>query len=303
MKPLHLLLAIAVTCLWGFNFSVIKAGVDTMDPFIVAGLRFTFATLPLIFFVRKPDVSWAYLVSYGVIFGVGVWGMMSLSIAEGLSAGMAGVILEASAFISVILGVVILRERLSTSSKLGLLLSLAGLVMVFSIEDGSVTTTGAILAVIAAISLSAATLLIKKANIKAMFSFVVWSSLFAPLPLFAIAYLTNGSSGFIALSGDFNQIAFASVLFQAYPTTLIGYWIWNKLLTIYPLTTMGPLKLLIPIFALLGSVIFYEEQIASDKLMACGLIIAGVALPIFFDTLGRAFNRARQGARLASPKN
>ena len=303
MKPVHLLLAIAVTCLWGFNFSVIKAGVDTMDPFIVAGLRFTFATLPLIFFVRKPDVSWGYLVSYGVIFGVGVWGMMSLSIAEGLSAGMAGVILEASAFISVILGVVILRERLSTSSKLGLLLSLTGLAMVFSIEDGSVTTTGAILAVIAAISLRAATLLIKKANIKAMFSFVVWSSLFAPLPLFAIAYLTNGSSGFIALSGDFNQIAFASVLFQAYPTTVIGYWIWNKLLTIYPLTTMGPLKLLIPIFALLGSVIFYDEQIAPDKLMACGLIIAGVALPIFFDTLRRVFNRARKGAQLATPKN
>ncbi|OUS25512.1 hypothetical protein A9R01_15360 ['Osedax' symbiont bacterium Rs2_46_30_T18] len=300
MKPLHLLLAIAVTCLWGFNFSVIKAGVDTMDPFIVAALRFTFAALPLIFFVRKPDVGWGYLVGYGVVFGVGVWGMMSLSIAEGLSAGMAGVILEASAFISVILGVVILRERLTTSSKLGLLLSLAGLAMVFSIEDGSVTTTGAVLAVIAAISLSAATLLIKKANIKEMFSFVVWSSLFAPLPLFAIAYLTSGSSGFVALIGDFNQTAFASVLFQAYPTTVIGYWIWNRLLTIYPLTTMGPLKLLIPIFALLGSVIFYDEQIAGDKLIACGLIIAGVALPIFFDTLSQVFNRVRHAATDAS---
>ena len=296
MKPLHLLLAIAVTCLWGFNFSVIKAGVDTMDPFIVAALRFTFATLPLIFFVRKPDVSWGYLFSYGIVFGVGVWGMMSLSIAEGLSAGMAGVILEASAFISVILGVVMLRERLTTSTKLGLLLSLVGLLMVFRIEDGSVTTTGAILAITAAISLSIATLIIKKANIKEMFSFVVWSSLFAPLPLFALAYLVNGSSGFIALSSDFNQVAFASVLFQAYPTTVLGYWIWNKLLTLYPLATMGPLKLLIPMFALLGSVIFYNEQIAAEKLMACGLIIAGVALPIFFDTLSRAFNRSRRAA-------
>ena len=283
MKPLHLLLAIAVTCLWGFNFSVIKMGVDNMDPFILAGLRFTFAALPLVFFVKRPNVSWFYLISYGILFGVGVWGLMSLSMTKGLSAGMAGVILELSAFISVLFGVVLLKERLSNSAKLGLVISFTGLALVFQIEDGSVTVIGAILAIIAAFSLSTVGLIIKKANIKDMFAFVVYSSLFAPIPLFTISLLINGNVEFINIINNFNQLAAISILFQAYPTTVVGYWIWNKLLSMYPLTAMAPLKLLIPIFALLGSFIFYNESIQGIKLLACCLIILGVAVPIFYD--------------------
>lgn len=284
MKPLHLFLAIAVTCLWGFNFSVIKMGVDNMDPFILAGLRFTFAALPLVFFVKRPNVSWGYLISYGILFGVGVWGLMSLSMAKGLSAGMAGVILELSAFISVLFGVILLKENLSVSAKVGLVISFTGLALVFQIEDGSVTAIGAFLAIIAAFSLSAVGLMIKKADIKEMFAFVVYSSLFAPIPLFVISLFVHGSAGFIHTLNNFNQLAAISILFQAYPTTVVGYWIWNKLLSIYPLTTMAPLKLLIPIFALLGSVIFYSENIQGIKLLACCLIILGVAVPILYDS-------------------
>lgn len=279
-----LLIIIAVTCIWGLNFSVIKAGVDNIDPFVLTGLRFSFAAFPAIFFVRKPNVAWRYIALYGIVCGVGIWGMMSMSLYYGLSGGTASLILEFSVFISVLMGIVFLKEQINSSLKIGLLLSLLGLIFIANISDGSVTLVGFLFALLGAISFSSINLLVKKLVINDMFAFVAWSCLFAPLPLFMMAYLVNGVDLYSEVQ-TLNQTAIASVLFQAYPTTLLGYWIWNKMLSKYPLGLMSSLKLLVPIFALLGSVIFYNEQLEVNKMIAFTLIIAGVIVPILLPQL------------------
>lgn len=284
MKPSHLFTAIAVTCLWGFNFSVIKLGVDQINPFMLTALRFSFAAVPLCFFIKKPDTSWFYIISYGLAFGVGVWGIMSLSIHQGLSAGMASTVLQTAVMITTLVGIVCFKELFSQSQLIGLVISMIGLTMIFYIDDGSVTLIGIILAIIAACSLALTNFIIKKAQIKDMFAFIVFSSLFAPIPLFAIALATEDFQ-LSALAQVFNSRAISSALIQAYPTTLLGYWLWNKLQTIYPLSFMGPIRLLVPVFGLLGSVIFFNEVVSSLKLLAFSFIIIGVSLPLLMRLL------------------
>ena len=58
MKTHHLLLAVLITAIWGINFSVIKLGLQEVDPFILAGIRFLLCALPALFFIAKPDVKW-----------------------------------------------------------------------------------------------------------------------------------------------------------------------------------------------------------------------------------------------------
>lgn len=276
MKNIHLLVAVTIACVWGLNFSIIKLGVSEMDPLILTGLRFTFATFPVIFFVRKPQVPLFILALYGITFGVGVWGMLTLSIHLGLSAGMSSVILQSSTFISALFGVFFLKEVLSTTRKIGLLVSILGLIIIFLIEDGSITLLGAVFAGFAAFSFSIINLIIKTVVIKDMFAFVVWSCIFAPIPLFALSLITNGTDGFYHLANNINYLSAFSVLFQAYPVTVLGYWLWNKLLAQYPISTMAPLTLLVPMFGLLGSVIFYGEQVGTIKLIAVFLILFGI---------------------------
>jgi drug/metabolite transporter (DMT)-like permease len=102
--------------------------------------------------------------------------------------------------------------------------------------------------------------------------------LFAPIPLFIIVYLQSGSEQFVYLIEHTNNKLIFSVLFQAYPTTLLGYWIWNRLLVKYPLTTVAPLTLLVPVFGLIGGAIFYQEQISLLKGVACLFIMAGLLI-------------------------
>ncbi|MDX1265737.1 MAG: EamA family transporter, partial [Oceanisphaera sp.] len=74
MKGRDLLLIILVMAIWGFNFSMIKLGVSDMDPLLIAAARFFCATFPIIFFIRRPNVPWRYLMGYGLVFGTGIWG-------------------------------------------------------------------------------------------------------------------------------------------------------------------------------------------------------------------------------------
>ena len=65
-----------------------------------------------------------------------------------------------------------------------------------SVTDGSVTVIGVLLVLIGAFSMSLTTIIVKISGAKRIFSFVIWSSLFSPIPLFVLAYLTQGQDVF-----------------------------------------------------------------------------------------------------------
>ena len=227
MKPLHVVLAVLITAIWGVNFSVIKLGLATVDPFILAGIRFSLCALPAMFFIRKPDVPWRYIIGYGLVFGIGLWGVVNLGIKAGLSAGIASLVLQFSAFFTLLLGSWVFKEALTRFQVLGILIALAGLLCIITISDGSVSLTGVSLVLVGAASWSVANIISKKARTRDVFGFLVWASAFAPIPLFALDYAVNGSAGYTALVSQVNTTTVLSILFQVYPNTLFAYWVWN----------------------------------------------------------------------------
>ncbi|MGG7671851.1 EamA family transporter [Pseudomonas sp. WC2] len=281
MKPLHVVLAVLITAIWGVNFSVIKLGLASVDPLILAGIRFSLCALPAIFFIRKPDVAWRYLIGYGLVFGIGLWGVVNLGIKAGLSAGIASLVLQFSAFFTLLLGGWVFKEALTRFQILGMLIALAGLLCIITISDGSVSLTGVLLVLVGAASWSVANLISKKANTKDVFGFLVWSSAFAPIPLFALDYAVNGSAGYTTFVSQVNMTAVLSILFQVYPNTLFAYWIWNSLLKTYPVSTVAPLSLLVPIFGMLGSVVVFNESVPMSKVLAVVLIVLGLAVGLY----------------------
>ena len=278
MKKSDLILGILVMIVWGLNFSVIKLGVNEIDSLLLTAFRFSLTTLPAIFFVKKPKVSWWYLIAYGWLFAIGIWGMATWSIEAGLSAGMASVLLQVNIVFGLFLGHFLLKETISLNKLIGSSVALGGLFLSLTVTDGSVTQVGLLLILCAALSWSLASIIIKKVGTKQIFAFSLWAMALAPIPLFLIVYLQSGSDAFMQIPEQFNGRVIFSVLFQAYPVTLLGYWIWNRLLLTYPLTTVAPLTLLVPIFGLLGGVIFYQEEVGAIKLIASLCVISGVLI-------------------------
>lgn len=281
MKLTDLLIALLITAIWGVNFSIIKLGLITADPFILAGLRFSLCALPAVFFIKKPDTSWGYIIGYGLLFGIGLWGIVNLGIKAGVSAGIASLVLQFGAFFTMILGAFLFHENLSKYQFLGIIIALLGLSSIIFISDGSVTLIGLALVLCGAVVWGLVSIIIKKSNTKQVFSFLVWSSLFSPIPLFLLSYLFNGPSGFTELADNFTTTTLFSILFQVYPNTLFAYWVWNSLLTKYPVSVVAPLSLLVPIFGMLGSVMIFNESIPAGKIVAMVLIISGLVTGLY----------------------
>ena len=275
------LLAIFITAIWGLNFSVIKLGLTSLDPFTLASVRFLLCALPLVFFIKKPDIPMLYVALYGVLFGVGLWGMVNLGIYFGVSAGIASLVLQASVFFTIIMGALFLQEKIQKVKIVGFTLAILGLIFILNLTDGSITYAGLVLVIIGALSWSIANVVVKKSGATKIFSLMVWSSLFSPIPLMLLAYLTQGQDVFSNFLTNIDGKAVFSILFQAYPTTLFGYWVWNTLINKYDISKVAPLSLLVPIFGLLGSYVIFSEAMSMGKIIACALIVGGLLVNTF----------------------
>ena len=281
MTRKDILLAVLITFIWGINFSVIKLGLGTIDPFFLAAIRFFLTAVPLIFFLPKPDVSFSVIMTYGLLFGIGLWGLVNLGIYLGVSAGVASLLLQFSAYFTIILGYLFFSETLNRIQIVGMLVSLLGLMISIVYKDGSASLFSLILVILAALSMGLCNVLVKKASPKNMLSFLAWSSLFSPIPLLLIAIISNDDFSLVSAVSNIDLLGWFSILFQVYITTLFGYWVWISLLKKYPISTVAPISLLVPIFGFIGSIILFNEPITLMKLVSTTLILLGLVLFIF----------------------
>jgi O-acetylserine/cysteine efflux transporter len=274
----HLLLTVFVMAIWGVNFSAIKLGLNNVDPFLVAAARFFLATFPIIFFIPKPKVPFKFFLLYGLSFGTGVWGMAYCSIAFGLSSGMASVLLQLDVLTSVFIGVLFFKEIISRQMVIGTGITLVGLLVSVIYTNGNVTPAGIAFILVSALCWPIAGLLLRKSGTNAPFAFNIWGMLFAPVPLVLLSLLVNGTSGFSGISEHWTGATWFAVLFQAYPTTLFGYWVWNRMLLIYPMAKLAPLTLLTTLFALLSGYIIYGERLSNVQWVSCTLFLLGILI-------------------------
>lgn len=281
MQGRDLLLIISVMAIWGFNFSMIKLGVSEMDPLLIAAARFFCATFPIIFFVRRPTVPWRYLMAYGVVFGTGIWGMASCAITWGLSSGMASVLLQTDVLTTVLVGVLLYKEVISPRMAAGIVVSVAGLMVSIMYTNGNVTFAGVVLILIAAICWPLAGVIVRASGTRSAFAFNIWGMLFAPLPLVALSVGINGWEVLSTTYQQWNSNAWLSVLFQAYPTTVFGYWVWNKMVLKYPMSQLAPMTLLVSVFALLSGYALYDEQLSMAQWVSCSTFLLGIGLVLY----------------------
>jgi O-acetylserine/cysteine efflux transporter len=275
------MLAVGVVILWGANFSFIKMGLDQIDPLLLTLFRFLLSAVPFIFFVKKPDVGFGVLLTYGFLFGFGLWGIVNLAIYMGLAPGLSSLIIQFSAFFTVALSYFIFKERINELQYLGGVIACLGLILIILNIQGESSLIGVSFALVGAISWSLCNIVIKKYQPNDMLSFVVWSSLFSTIPLLLITLAIKGPAFILSFYESLNDKLIFSLVSQSYLTTIFGYWAWNSLIRRYSAAMIAPLALMVPVFAIIVGVLFFDEALPSWKFAAATLIVIGVSLFTF----------------------
>ena len=291
--------ALVVVMVWGLNFVVMKWGLATLSPLVLCALRFLAASLPFLLFVRPPrHLSWGVMAAYGLVQGVGQFGLLFTGMQLGMPAGMSSVVLQTQAFITMLMAAALLGETPHRWQWLGLCIAIGGLVFIGAAHgDGAsgMTLAGFLLTVGAAAMWAGSNLLTRVAARQGPYepvSFIVWSSVFPIVPLLLLACVVDGSEAVVQQLRGLGGRELGVVAYLALLSTLLGYGLWTRLLQRYATSTVAPLSLLVPVVGLLSAMLLLGERPTAWQWMGTLGVLAGMVINQF----GGLWAKRRRGA-------
>jgi O-acetylserine/cysteine efflux transporter len=289
LNPRDTLSAILSALALGLAFIAIKIGVGEVPPLLLTALRFLFAAVPAVLFVRPPRAPIGTVVLYGLLIGVGQFGLLFLAIAHGMPVGLTSLVIQLQAFVTIFLAWAILGERPSPVQSFAAALALAGIVVIGLERLGGARLLPFLMVVGAALCWGAGNLVGKRAALRGpgrvdMFAFTIWSSLAAPLPLIALSLGFDGPAALQALLPP-SWTLVACVAALAYGATILGFGLWSRLLAHHPAGRVAPFALLIPVVGMVAAWLVFDEAPGPLGLLGALLVMAGLTLNVFGDRL------------------
>lgn len=278
MQLFHVILALLVVLFWGFNFVVIKVGIEAISPILLCFVRLFLTSIPAVFFIKRPTAPFKMVVSYGlVMFGL-QFSLLFIGMYVGVTPGLASLLLQLQMFFTILLARLFLGERLHFWQILGALVSFAGIVFITMHLGGNTTLPGFLLLIGAGAAWGVGNVISKKIGKVNMLSLVIWGSLVAWPPLLILSLIVEGPDKIFYIFEHLTWLSSGAVLYITYLSTLFCFGTWSWLLHHHPLGTIAPFTLLIPIVGILSSVLVFNEPLQSWKVLAALLVILGLCI-------------------------
>ncbi|WP_440055355.1 EamA family transporter [Pseudoalteromonas sp. T1lg65] len=284
MKFQHALIAIFVTLIWGSAFAVIEIGMQGFPPIFNASLRFLTASIPLVFFIKRPQVSPWFLLLFGMNY-VLMFSLMYVGMKWGMPSGLTSLVLQTAVLFALILSAFALQEFPNKLQILGVLIGLSGIALISTDRDSFTSITAFLLVLGAAFFYGASSIIMKRAGNVDMLALLIWGCLIPPLPLFALSLMLE--------SGQWQALTNMSFMggFSIYYTSLLGtvlaFALWGWLLKRYPANMVVPFNLLVPVFGILTSYILLDEQVTQTAAIACVIVFSGLLIVSFHNKINQ----------------
>lgn len=276
------LLAVFVAVLWGANFIALDGGLAHFPPFFFAGLRFA-VLLPVLLFIPRPRVRWRWLLGYGLGFATLQFAFLFVALRTGMPTGLASLVLQSSAPFTVLLGALLLRERLSGVQVLGICTAVLGMVVIGWHRAQAATLLPLLLTLAGAFSWALGNLCSRKAEAPNPLHLTLWISVVPPVPMFALSAVFEGpTAGWESLTTAFSTetglIALTGLAYTVLLATVVGSGVWTTLLGRYPASTVAPFSLLVPITGFTLAWLVLGETPHWLELAAGAVVVTGVLL-------------------------
>lgn len=276
-------LLLLVMAIWGFNLSAIYILVANVDPITLTAFRILVAGIAVLIIAkvigifRLPTKQEWLTILVIALFNV-VFHHVFLAVGLTKTSGVnAGIILGAAPLVTLLLSVVLLKDRITRLRVFGFILGFIGIITTTLIGADGIA------------SISSGDGFIFLSMMMQAFSFILISKLnptFDPR-LFTGYILLVGSvfifSSSLIIEGDIGQITnlftwkLGSIfLFSALGATAFGHMVYN-----YAIKNVGPAETTVfvnlnTIFSLIGAAIFLGEPILKHHFIGLVLILIGV---------------------------
>ena len=276
MSAIQIVCAVAVPLLWGYQFVAIKVGVTEFPPLFFLALRFLAIALLLVPFVKRPTRQQVGPVAAISIFLGGLnFGLFYVGLGLG-SGSMSAVAYQLATPFTVLLAWPLLAERPSLTTSAGVLLAFVGVVVLAAEPGLSANTLPLLLVVGAAFAFAVSNILTKRYGPFDPLMLMGWSSLLTvPQVMLMSLLIEHGQLASLVTADERGWLALAYTIFIG---GIVGFGLWFWLIARCSMGRVAPFGLLLPVFALISSVLFLGDRM-TPKLIVGGLLaISGVAI-------------------------
>ncbi|GAB2487127.1 O-acetylserine/cysteine exporter [Comamonas humi] len=298
LRPLDLLSALLVVLLWGVNFVAMKWGLRSFTPFQLGAVRYLWAAVPLVFFVRPPRVAWRHVLAFGLLQGVGQFGFLFTALQVGMTASLASVILQTQVFFTALWTLVLLHERPGRPLFAGMAMAALGLVC-FALNElqahgsGDTSLLGLLLVLGGAASWACSNVVVRLAQRQNAsydpLAFIAWSSLVPIVPFVLLSALVDGDAARWLQADTWRAVpwlSWASVAYLGWVATIIGYGLWTRLIQRYSANRIAPFSLCVPVVGLTTGMLVLGEPVTRWQWAGSALVVAALVVVVWGGKLG-----------------
>jgi len=275
MKPLDILIAIAVAIIWGMGFVIAKAGMAHFSPILLMALRFSLTAACLLCFFRPPpgvlkQLFWISLISAALQYSLTFNGV------RGIDASTAALLVQLEVPFGLIMAWMVFGERIRPLQALGILVSFGGVVLIIGEPRLAGELIYAFMVIGGAFTWAVGQIMIKKLGNIGGFRLLTGVALFAAPQLFIASWLFEQEQ--LEQIATASTSAWGAVIYLGLVMTALGYGLWYRLLGHYSVNQVMPFLLLLPVTSVFGGIFFLGETLTVKIALGGCLAITGVAM-------------------------
>jgi O-acetylserine/cysteine efflux transporter len=280
MTPRDVALAVLAALIWGATFPISALALMDTPPIFFTFLRFA-AAAAFILVVPRPAVPWRTLLLVGLLLGAGQYGFMFVSMTQGISAGLASLLVHTQAFFTILIAMVVFAEPLRGRQVFAIGLALIGLALLVANHAEAGQVLGILLVLLAALCGASGNNILKSLGKVDMLGVAVWMSLAVPLPMLALSLALEVEGSAAGLFRTISWTTLGAVGYSAVLATVVVFAIWGRLLASYAAVKVAPFFLLVPVFGLGLSALVLGERLAGPQVAGAALIFLGLCIALW----------------------
>lgn len=270
---------LATVLIWSTTFAAMKAALAAFSPAHLLFLRWTltsllFAGYALVTRMRLPEKRDLPTIVLAGLLGFGIYQILLVNGQTGVSASLAGFLVNLNPVFTTVISVALGRERSTVLTWAGLAVALSGLVLMAQGRGGLGGLNGsAALVIAAALCFSLYTIVSKPLLAKYRpLEVTTWVVIAGSLPLLVFA---PGSLPALAAAP---AAGIANLVFLAVMPGAVAYALWSKVVSALPAGTASRTLYALPVLGI-GVSWLWVGEVPHLVTVAGGLVtIAGVAL-------------------------
>lgn len=281
--PRLIWLLVGLTLGWGANWPVMKTVLTEMGPMHFRTLCLLFGALGLFAIARAgglalrvPQGQWPRLAAIGIV-NIAGWNICAIYGVRLMVSGRAAIIAYTMPAWAVLLSAWLLGERLTRRRIAGVVLAMAGVVLLLGNDLQAVgrSPVGALLMLAAASTWATGTVMMKRWPVDLPpSSFTGWQMVVAVVPIVLVALAVE--------PGGFNPFALSlwpmlSVFYNIFVAFIFCYWAWTKIALLAPVSVASLAVMMVPVVGVFSGMLLLGERPHWQDYAALVLVVASLS--------------------------